>query len=114
MDESFQAVVDYLKEKAGGKLLMSSEQLAEELGISTKQQSKLRKENAFPIPHKSIGRLVYYSVYDVAKFLVSKDTLPPTKFEKTLLSSTVPEPRNDTKKRQIRGVQDLSFLAKMT
>ena len=63
-------LLNYLKEKTKGKLLMSPEQLAEEIGIPTKQQSKLRKEGRFPIPFKNIGRLVYYSIYDVANFVV--------------------------------------------
>ena len=61
-----QQLIDYLKERTKGKLLMSPEQLAEEIGIPAKQQSKLRKEGRFPIPFKNIGRLVYYSIYDVA------------------------------------------------
>lgn len=107
MSESTQGLVDYLKEKTGGKLLMNSEQLAEEIGVSPKQQSKLRKENSFPIPHKSFGRLVYYSIYDVARFLLSKER------EKAFINSVMPEPKNETRKRQTRRVQDLSFLAKM-
>lgn len=112
MSDSFEMVVEYLKEKTAGKLLMTSEQLAKEIGVSPKRQSKLRKENGFPIPHKSIGRLVYYSVYDVAKFLVSQETVPPSETEKIYLDSTIPGPK-ETRKRRTRGVQDLSFLAKM-
>lgn len=55
---------------------MSPEQLAEEIGIPAKQQSKLRKEGRFPIPFKNIGRLVYYSIYDVANFLLNGETAP--------------------------------------
>lgn len=43
-----QQLIDYLKERTKGKLLMSPEQLAEEIGIPSKQQSKLRKEGRFP------------------------------------------------------------------
>ena len=64
-----QQLIDYLRLKTKGKLLMSPEQLSEEIGIPAKQQSKLRKEGRFPIPFKNIGRLVYYSIYDVANFL---------------------------------------------
>lgn len=69
-----QQLIDYLREKTKGKLLMSPEQLADEIGIPAKQQSKLRKENKFPIPFKNIGRLVYYSIYDVAHFLLNGET----------------------------------------
>ena len=71
-----QQLIDYLKERAKGRLLMSPEQLAEEIGIPSKQQSKLRKEGRFPIPFKNIGRLVYYSIYDVANFLLNGETAP--------------------------------------
>ncbi|GKT21888.1 hypothetical protein [Acidovorax sp. SUPP3334] len=71
-----QQLIDYLRSKTKGKLLMSPEQLAEEIGIPTKQQSKLRKEGRFPIPFKNIGRLVYYSIYDVADFLLNGETAP--------------------------------------
>lgn len=67
-------LLNYLKEKTKGKLLMSPEQLAEEIGIPAKQQSKLRKEKRFPIPFKNIGRLVYYSIYDVANFLLNGES----------------------------------------
>lgn len=69
-------LLNYLKEKTKGKLLMSPEQLAEEIGIPAKQQSKLRKEKRFPIPFKNIGRLVYYSIYDVANFLLNGESTP--------------------------------------
>ena len=71
-----QQLIDYLREKTKGKLLMSPEQLSEEIGIPTKQQSKLRKEGRFPIPFKNIGRLVYYSIYDVADFLLNGESTP--------------------------------------
>jgi hypothetical protein len=77
----YEQVVDYLKNKTGGKLVMSSAQLADELPISVKQQSKLRQDNSFPIPSQTIGRKVYYSVFHIAEFLTtgatSDDTAPP-------------------------------------
>ena len=36
----------------------------------------MRKEDRFPIPFKNIGRLVYYSIYDVANFLLNGETAP--------------------------------------
>jgi len=102
-----QQLIDYLREKTRGKLLMSPEQLSEEIGIPTKQQSKLRKEGRFPIPFKNIGRLVYYSIYDVADFLLNGETIP---------SKGVPEPTVTTplpKKKPAKAtaqVQDLSHI----
>lgn len=59
---------------------MSPEQLSEEIGIPSKQQSKLRKYGRFPIPFKNIGRLVYLSNYDVANFMLNGETAPPKEF----------------------------------
>lgn len=63
-------------------LLISYEQLPERSGISTKQQSKLRKDGRFPILFKNMGRLVYYSIYDVANFLLQQQ-FPPQELEET-------------------------------
>jgi len=103
-----QQLIDYLRDKTKGKLLMTPEQLAEEIGIPSKQQSKLRKEYRFPIPFKIIGRLIYYSIYDVANFLLNGETT---------LSKEVPEeapaPQITVKKKPTKTtapVQDLSHI----
>lgn len=102
-----QQLIDYLKERTKGKLLMSPEQLSEEIGIPSKQQSKLRKEGRFPIPFKNIGRLVYYSIYDVANFLLNGESTP---------SKEVPEEARapiTIKKKPAKStapVQDLSHI----
>lgn len=103
-------LLDYLKEKTKGKLLMSPEQLADEIGITTKQQSKLRKENKFPIPHKNIGRLVYYSIYHVAEFLLTGETSSndETIQEQPKENSSIEIPR--IKKKKTSNVQDLSHI----
>ena len=101
-------LIDYLKEKTKGKLLMSPEQLSEEIGIPTKQQSKLRKEGRFPIPFKNIGRLVYYSIYDVANFLLNGETSPSKD-----LAQEAPAPQIAIKKKPAKrsaNVQDLSHI----
>lgn len=100
-------LIDYLKKKTKGKLLMSPEQLSEEIGIPTKQQSKLRKEGRFPIPFKNIGRLVYYSIYDVANFLLNGETSP----SKDLAQEAPPPiaPKTKPAKRSA-NVQDLSHI----
>ena len=103
-----QQLIDYLKERTKGKLLMSPEQLSEEIGIPPKQQSKLRKENRFPIPFKNIGRLVYYSIYDVANFLLNGETTPTKE-----VPEEAPAPQITTKKKPTKStapVQDLSHI----
>ena len=101
-------LLNYLKEKTKGKLLMSPEQLAEEIGIPTKQQSKLRKEGRFPIPFKNIGRLVYYSIYDVANFLLNGETTPSEEVQEVVPVSTVTKPK--VRKSTSSPVQDLSHI----
>jgi hypothetical protein len=64
-------LIEHLKGKTNGKLVMTPKQLAEEIPISPKQQSKLREENKFPIPHQNIGRSVYYSIFHIADFLLT-------------------------------------------
>jgi hypothetical protein len=85
---------------------MSSAQLSEEIGIPTKQPSKLRKENRFPFPFKNIGRLVYYLIYDVANFLLNGEITP---------SQEAPAPRRQPVKKEpakpTASVQDLSRIS---
>ncbi|MCP1401847.1 hypothetical protein [Achromobacter insolitus] len=103
-----QQLIEYLKEKTKGKLLMSPEQLAEEIGIPSKQQSKLRKEGRFPIPFKNIGRLVYYSIYDVANFLLNGETAPAKELPEEAAAAT-PLPKKKPAK-ATAPVQDLSHI----
>ncbi|MBB1074920.1 hypothetical protein HUU62_10925 [Rhodoferax sp. 4810] len=103
-----QQLIDYLKEKTKGTLLMSPEQLSEEIGIPTKQQSKLRKENRFPIPFKNIGRLVYYSIYDVANFLLNGETTPSKEGPQEALPP--PQPIKKRSAKPTAPVQDLSHI----
>lgn len=62
-------LVEYLKTKTGGALVMTPRELAVEIRVSPKQQSKLRQEGRFPIPHQHSGRTILYSLYAVADFL---------------------------------------------
>jgi len=104
-------LIDYLREKTKGKMLMTPEQLASEIGISAKQQSKLRQDNKFPIPHKNIGRLVYYSIYDVANFLLNGETNPIDEKTEQMLEQAKPV---ETVKKRAKNtdsrVQDLSHI----
>ncbi|WP_369292519.1 hypothetical protein [Burkholderia pseudomallei] len=69
--DAYESILDDLKHRTAGKAVITPEQLSHVLGISTKQQSKLRQDREFPIPHKNIGRNVFYSIYHVADFLHS-------------------------------------------
>lgn len=102
-----QQLIDYLKERAKGRLLMSPEQLAEEIGIPSKQQSKLRKEGRFPIPFKNIGRLVYYSIYDVANFLLNGETTPAKELPEEAAATPLPKKKPA---KATAPVQDLSHI----
>ena len=104
-------LIDYLREKTKGKMLMTPEQLANEIGISAKQQSKLRQDNKFPIPHKNIGRLVYYSIYDVANFLLNGETNPIDEKTEQMLEQAKPvETVKKKTKKTDNKVQDLSHI----
>ncbi len=48
---------------------MTPEQLEKEIGVSAKQQSVLRNNKTFPIKSRKIGRNIYYSIIDIARFL---------------------------------------------
>lgn len=95
-------IIDYLKDKSGGKLVMTPEQLEQEIGITTKQQSVLRTQTRFPIPHKKVGRSVYYSIIHIADFLIDGEvyTQPNKKYEPKTQANTLRSKSN----------QDLSHL----
>ena len=95
-------IIDYLKIKSGGKLVMTPEQLEQEIGISTKQQSVLRTQKRFPIPHKKVGRSVLYSILHIADFLIVGEvyTEPNKKYE----------PKPAPKISRSKSNQDLSHL----
>lgn len=105
MNEEKQALVDYLKTKTGGALVMTPKELAVEIRVSEKQQSKLRQENRFPIPNRGFGRSVQYSIHAIADYLLTGET----KEEPAVQEAPAPSPA--PAKRQIRsGLQDLSRM----
>ncbi|WP_186193528.1 hypothetical protein [Burkholderia gladioli] len=67
--DAYEAIISDLKIRTNGKELITPEQLSHVLPISAKQQSHLRKNNAFPIKHVNLGSKVFYSVHLVANFL---------------------------------------------
>ncbi|MDR0528564.1 MAG: hypothetical protein LBG69_02995 [Zoogloeaceae bacterium] len=87
---------------------MSPEQLAEEIGMPSKQQSKLRQEGRFPMPFKNIGRLVYYSIYNVDNLLLNGETTPAKEVPEEPPAST-PFPKKKPAKAAAL-VQDLSHI----
>ena len=104
-------LIEYLRLKTKDKLLMTPEQLSNEIGISAKQQSKLRQEKIFPIPHKEIGRLIFYSIYDVANFLLNGETKPVDKeIEQALETKIQPVDAVKKKVKKTSAVQDLSHI----
>lgn len=114
--ELHQQLVDYLKTKTENKLLMNPEQLEQETGITEKQQSKLRKENNFPIPWKNVGRNVFYSIFHVADFLLNGEVKQHEEIEENNVVEVKKEPKPkmvQPKSNSKNPVQDLSFLAKM-
>lgn len=110
MRQDKQALVEYLRSKIGGALVMTSEELAFEIRVPAKQQSKLRKEARFPIPYQQTGRKVYYSVYAVADYLLDGVTM---NFDRTALPAVVPI-KVTTDKQQSRNLrsqpEDMSQL----
>ena len=110
MRQDKQALVDYLRSKIGGALVMTSEELAFEIRVPAKQQSKLRKEARFPIPYQQTGRKVYYSVYAVADYLLDGVTMD---FDRTAPPAVVPI-KVTTDKKQSRNLrsqpEDMSQL----
>ncbi len=103
-----QQLIDDLKIRTNGKLLMSPVQLAEVLDIPPKQQSKLRKDGKFPVPFKNIGRLVYYSIYDVANFLLNGETTPTKEVPEEAPASQITLKKKPAK--PTAPVQDLSHI----
>jgi len=62
--------------------MMTPKQLEKVIGTTAKQQSKLREEGSFPIPHINMGRNILYSVYAVADVLLTGKTEDKAKQEK--------------------------------
>lgn len=102
--ELHKEITDYLKTKTNGKLVLTPEQLEFEIGVSAKQQSKLRKENKFPIPYKNIGRNVFYSIFHVADFLLTGEVSSYEPKEEQIINKSKIKPQ------QSSSQQDFSHL----
>ena len=87
-------LVEYLRGKYG--LSLTPKQLSQEIPIPEKQQSVKRQDKTFPIPHKNVGRNVYYSIYAVADFLLDEQPAQVHKVKKEV-SNIVVKTRNRNK-----------------
>ena len=56
---------------AGGKLVLKPAQLVKVTGWNVQTQSRLRRFNKMPIPWKTTGKAITYSIADVAKYLLN-------------------------------------------
>ena len=88
--------------------MMTPKELAVEIRVSEKQQSKLRQDKSFPIPHRDFGRSVQYSVNAIADFLLTGETTDKATVKQTAaLSQKVEIPKT----RRLRtGPVDLSQM----
>lgn len=107
-------LIEHLKSLTGGSLLISPKQLEKVVGTTAKQQSKLREEGKFPIPHINMGRNVLYSIYAVADFLLTGEVKEKQTTEKKSEPIAVSQEINSSapKKKIVRhsAPQDLSQL----
>lgn len=116
-----QLLIEYLKEKADG-VSMTPKQLAKEVKFSTNQQSVLRQEGTFPIPHFQIGSRVFYSIFYVAEFILT-NKVKAKEEELAKAATVVPEPisipapevkKSRARKKPEKPVADLSHLFNLT
>jgi hypothetical protein len=104
------SLVEYLKSKAGGKLMMSPKQLALELPVSEKQQSVLRKQQAFPIGSQEIGGKIFYSVYDVAAFIVRGKVTNAAGHSESTVRQQADTPKPQKRGAKTQPIADMSHL----
>ena len=108
MSQEKQALLDYLRSKTGGALMMTPKELVVEIRVSEKQQSKLRSEKRFPIPHRAVGRSVQYSINAIADFLLTGESEDQLAVEPPPAPAPPPPPVQLRKLRH--GPQDLSQI----
>jgi len=106
--EAKKDLLEYLETKYGNKFI-TPKQLSQEIPVSPKQQSLLRKKEQFPIKHKNIGKNVFYSIYSVASFLLDDEV---QEVEKTKSKPVVAEVRKQTPKTEA-NIEDLSHIFNM-
>lgn len=67
-----ESILRDLKEKTGGKTLLTPEDLAPIIHRSPQAQANLRNTGTFPLPIRKVGREPHVSVYDLADWLAGE------------------------------------------
>lgn len=107
-DLAYKKLFNYLLEISEGKIYLTPEQLSNVINISAKQQSVLRKQNKFPIPYKTIGRLIHYPIPSIINYLLDGE-VKETQEEKQHEIMIVEHKQKKIKK-QLNNNKDLSHI----
>lgn len=96
----------HLQAMAGGGLVLTTEQLSRCLSMNPKVISRMRQEGRFPIPHKTIGTKIVYSILVVAKYLTSDEPEQKVEPPQPKTQTIAPEKRRTASKKAV--LPDLS------
>lgn len=96
----------HLQAMAGGGLVLTTEQLSRCLSMNPKVISRMRQEGRFPIPHKTIGTKIVYSILTVAMYLTSDEPEQKVEPPQPKTQTISPEKRRTTSKKAV--LPDLS------
>lgn len=96
----------HLQAMAGGGLVLTTEQLSRCLSMNPKVISRMRQEGRFPIPHKTIGTKIVYSILAVAKYLTSDEPEQKVEPPQPKTQTITPEKRRIASKKAV--LPDLS------
>ena len=96
----------HLQAMAGGGLVLTTEQLSRCLSMNPKVISRMRQEGRFPIPHKTIGTKIVYSILAVAKYLTSDEPEQKVEPPQPKTQTITPEKRRTASKKAV--LPDLS------
>lgn len=96
----------HLQAMAGGGLVLTTEQLSRCLSMNPKVISRMRQEGRFPIPHKTIGTKIVYSILTVAMYLTSDEPEQKVEPPQPKTQTIVPEKRRTASKKAV--LPDLS------
>lgn len=113
MDDAKTGLLEYLKNQTGGKLLMSPKQLAQEIPFSVKQQSELRIKGKFHIRSQQMGGKVFYSIFDVADYILTGKITADIGKPKPVIEPALPIVQPEVSKPRRRGrkpveIEDIS------
>lgn len=96
----------HLQAMAGGGLVLTTEQLSRCLSMNPKVISRMRQEGRFPIPHKTIGTKIVYSILAVAMYLTSDEPEQKVEPPQPKTQTISPEKRRTASKKAV--LPDLS------